>query len=320
MSAEDSRQDSRIDGTGDAEHARLIRLGLAGERYLTPAALSGAAADLTAAFEQQEGDGLVVITGREPGLFGLGADPAALRAEGGVSEAYLEPLQEAGKRLLELLATAPTPTVALLDGPALGASLTVALACDARCAAATGEVVLGYPDLALGLLPSLGGLTYLTRIAGAGRAVEIVASGKRIGAADGRSLGLVDVLLEDATPAMAATWALEQGGRLARWHSRPRRYPQGRTWLDRWFDGTAPGKRWQLRRIRRRLAEVRMRIDPVEDLYPVIEASLTRPLTEAAALARRRALDVAGRPEATEALDRYAGLERARRGEDREEG
>jgi enoyl-CoA hydratase/carnithine racemase len=98
----------------------------------------------------------------------------------------------------------------VIHGYCLGGGLELALATDLRIADATA--VLGLPEVALGIVPSSGGLTRLVRMLGTARARELVLLGKRIDAAEAWGLGLVS----EVTPAgKALDRALELAADLA---------------------------------------------------------------------------------------------------------
>jgi 2-oxoglutaroyl-CoA hydrolase len=83
----------------------------------------------------------------------------------------------------------PKPVIARLRGYCLGVGLELALACDIRVAAA--DVQLGLPEVGLGMIPGSGGTQRLARLAGLGRAKDVIMRRKRIPAADALAWGLV---------------------------------------------------------------------------------------------------------------------------------
>lgn len=86
------------------------------------------------------------------------------------------------------------PTVAAINGAALGGGLEFALATDFRLA--THDAVLGLPEVTLGLCPGWGGSVRLTRIAGMSAAAPWILSGAHIGASDALKAGVVDKIVE----------------------------------------------------------------------------------------------------------------------------
>ena len=82
------------------------------------------------------------------------------------------------------------PTIAAIEGDALGGGLELALCCDLRVAAETAT--LGLPEVRLAVTPSTGGTQRLPRIVGVGRAKELLLTGRIITAADAERIGLVN--------------------------------------------------------------------------------------------------------------------------------
>jgi enoyl-CoA hydratase len=109
--------------------------------------------------------------------------------------------------VLDRLEQHPKPSVAAIDGAALGGGLELALACDLR--AASDSARLGVPEIKLGLLPGAGGTQRLPRLLPHGIALQMLLTGAPLGAVDAHRLGLVNELSGDA-PALAV------GERLAR--------------------------------------------------------------------------------------------------------
>lgn len=110
--------------------------------------------------------------------------------------------------LMDALAAFPRPTVAAINGVAFGGGLELALACDIRIAADSAE--MGLTETRLGIVPGAGGTQRLPRIVGAAVAKELILTGRRIGAARARELGLLSEVVPAAElPAAAARWAAE---------------------------------------------------------------------------------------------------------------
>ena len=83
----------------------------------------------------------------------------------------------------------PKPVIAQLRGYTFGVGLELALACDFRIAA--DDVELALPEIRLGMIPGSGGTQRLARLIGLGRAKDVIMRGRRIGAQEALSLGLV---------------------------------------------------------------------------------------------------------------------------------
>ena len=110
----------------------------------------------------------------------------------------------------------PKPTIAMINGPAAGAGLAFALACDLRIAGASASLVTAF--VKVGLSGDFGGSFFLTRLVGTAKARELYFTGRPIDAQEALSLGLVnrvvaDDQLGDATMELAKS--LAQGPHIA---------------------------------------------------------------------------------------------------------
>jgi enoyl-CoA hydratase/carnithine racemase len=107
---------------------------------------------------------------------------------------------------LNVLAELPKPTVAAINGYALGGGCELALACDFRIAA--DDATLGQPEITLGIIPGAGGTQRLPRLIGPSRAKDLIFTGRFVAAAEALSIGLVDRLVPAADVYEAAkSWA-----------------------------------------------------------------------------------------------------------------
>jgi enoyl-CoA hydratase/carnithine racemase len=100
--------------------------------------------------------------------------------------AYIQSFQDVFTRLEHL----PKPTIAAINGYALGGGCELALACDLRFAAENAQ--LGQPEILLGVIPGAGGTQRLPRLVGVGRAKDIIFSGRFVDAGEAREIGLVN--------------------------------------------------------------------------------------------------------------------------------
>ena len=101
-----------------------------------------------------------------------------------------------GQRVFAEIAALPVPTIAAINGYALGGGLELALACDLRVAAKTAK--LGLPEVGLGLIPGFGGTQRLPRLIGRGRALDLIFTGRHVDAEEALCPGRVHRGAEDA--------------------------------------------------------------------------------------------------------------------------
>lgn len=127
----------------------------------------------------------VVVTGGST-VFSAGADLTELREM--TPEAITEYYRTSGS-VYEVFAALPQPTVAAIAGYCLGGGLELALAADIRVA--DPAAVFGFPEIDIGILPSSGGVTRISRVAGAGRARDLVLRGRRFDTAQAEKWGIV---------------------------------------------------------------------------------------------------------------------------------
>jgi len=101
------------------------------------------------------------------------------------------------QRAMDRLARVPVPTIAAINGYALGGGCEVALACDFRFAAT--DAVLGQPEILLGIIPGAGGTQRLPRLIGVSKAKDLIFSGRMVKADEALAIGLVDRVVAPET-------------------------------------------------------------------------------------------------------------------------
>ena len=131
----------------------------------------------------------LVLTGAGDRAFVAGADIKAMAAMD-VDEARA--WGALGHETASLLESMPKPTIAAVNGFALGGGCELALACDVRYAATTAK--LGQPEVTIGIIPGWGGTQRLPRVVGIGAAQELIMTGRLVGAAEALRLGLVNAV------------------------------------------------------------------------------------------------------------------------------
>ena len=148
--------------------------------------------DAFASLSAREDISAVVFTGTGD-AFASGADIRELQ--------FLTPdsaraFAERGQNLFQRIADARQLTIAAVNGYCMGGGLDLALACRVRVA--SPSAVFAHPGARLGIITGWGGTQRLPRLIGAGRALEMFTTARRLTAAEALEFGLVDVLAEDA--------------------------------------------------------------------------------------------------------------------------
>ena len=160
-------------------------------------ALSGAViAELREAFERIQNDSAIraaIVTGAGEKAFVAGADISELAS---YSPVEMRAAARRGQEAFRLLETASKPSVAAINGFALGGGLELAMACTVRFASENAR--LGQPEVKLGLIPGYGGSQRLPRLVGRGRALELLLAGDPIPAAEAHRIGLVNAVVPQA--------------------------------------------------------------------------------------------------------------------------
>lgn len=133
---------------------------------------------------------VVLITGQGNTL-SAGADLSQYFAS---SFQFLE-FSRKGERVFRLLSEMPKLTIAVMKGYALGGGFELSLACDLRVG--SEDVQIGFPEVTLGLIPAWGGSQKLVKVAGLGRAMELIVTGQRITGRDAYSLGIINKIFKD---------------------------------------------------------------------------------------------------------------------------
>ena len=165
----------------EAEDRVVVTLRRPEARNAINAAMVRELHDVCAALEDHPR--LLLITG-EGGVFAAGADIGELRDRG-----RDQALQGINSRLFDRIARLPMPTVAAVDGYALGGGAELAYACDVRLA--SPAAVFGNPEPGLGILAAAGACWRLRELVGASVAKQVLLAGRRLSAEDAYRLGLV---------------------------------------------------------------------------------------------------------------------------------
>ncbi len=134
---------------------------------------------------------VVVLTGAGEKAFVAGAD---IKYMSGLDVAGGKAWGGLGHNCGQLLETMPKPTIAAINGFALGGGCELALACDLRYAATTAK--LGQPESNLAIIPGWGGTQRLARVCGLGVAKDMILTGRIVDADEAFRIGLVSAVYE----------------------------------------------------------------------------------------------------------------------------
>jgi enoyl-CoA hydratase/carnithine racemase len=135
----------------------------------------------------------VVLRSDCQGFFSAGDD---VRELGEIRPEILAALPRA-HALLDALESLPLPTVAAINGHALGGGLELALTCDLRFMGA-GSGRIGLPEVRLGMIPALGGTQRLPPLVGKGKAIEMMFKGLQLTPEEAERIGLVNAVFPEA--------------------------------------------------------------------------------------------------------------------------
>ena len=132
---------------------------------------------------------VVILTAAGEKAFVAGADIKYMR---GLDVDEAKAWGALGHETGRLLETMAKPTIAAVNGFALGGGCELALACDIRYAASSAK--LGQPEVNLGIIPGWGGTQRLARVCGLGIAKELIFTGRIVGAEEALRIGLVNAV------------------------------------------------------------------------------------------------------------------------------
>jgi enoyl-CoA hydratase len=136
----------------------------------------------------QDDVGVLIVTGAGESSFVSGADINDIRSRTGA-----DGLDAISSSLFSRVERFPRPTIAAINGYALGGGCELALACDIRVAADTAK--FGQPELGLGIIPAAGATQRLPRVVGLGWAKHLVLTGEIIDARQALEIGLVTAIM-----------------------------------------------------------------------------------------------------------------------------
>ena len=140
----------------------------------------------------------IIFTGAGEKAFAAGADIAAMADMGPESAAAFS---RHGNEVFRRIETFPCPTIAAVNGYALGGGCELSMACDIRLC--SENALFGQPEVTLGITPGFGGTQRLMRLIGMGRAKELIFSARTVKAPEALAIGLVNAVYpaEELLPA-----------------------------------------------------------------------------------------------------------------------
>ncbi len=141
--------------------------------------------DVLATLADDAGLRVLIVTGAGPKAFVAGADIGEF--EGLTPEVAVRYARH-GQHVFTMLEMLPVPSIAAINGYALGGGCELALACTFRLVADTARV--GLPETSLGLIPGFGGTQRLARAVGRQQALELILTGRQVAADEAVAMGL----------------------------------------------------------------------------------------------------------------------------------
>src|SRR6185312_15438445 len=150
--------------------------------------------DIIKVFKEIEGDDsvkVVVITGEGDKAFSAGADIAYMST---ITPIESETYAKLGHLLTYTVENCSKPTIAAINGFALGGGCELALACDIRIAADTAK--MGQPEVTIGVCPGWGGTQRLQRTIGISQAKDLIFTGRIVKSDEAKEMGLVNKVVE----------------------------------------------------------------------------------------------------------------------------
>jgi enoyl-CoA hydratase len=149
----------------------------------------------------------LIVTGAGEKAFCAGAD---IKEFQGRTMIEAKRAAELGQLVFAKLDRLPVASVAVINGYAFGGGMELALACTFRIAAPSAKMAL--PEIKLGVIPGYGGTQRLPRLIGEGRALEMIMTGRTVGAEEAERIGLVNRLYDGEAVAAGIAFAREFSG------------------------------------------------------------------------------------------------------------
>ncbi|WP_227937886.1 enoyl-CoA hydratase [Alkalihalobacillus deserti] len=143
--------------------------------------------DFLSSIEEDQSVRVVIFTGANDHVFCAGAD---LKERKKMNEQEVRFALQKNKMIINRIAALKQPTLAAMNGTALGGGLELALACDIRIGSLLGHY--GLTETSLAIIPGAGGTQRLSRLIGVGKAKELIFTSSKITGAEAKEVGLVE--------------------------------------------------------------------------------------------------------------------------------
>ncbi|MFN8643670.1 MAG: enoyl-CoA hydratase/isomerase family protein, partial [Candidatus Binatia bacterium] len=190
-------------------HVATLKLNRPDARNAMSVAMGDEVRCAVEAVRADDGIRVLVVTG-EGRSFSSGGDLGMLAADAGLADRHAGmggPPRDFYNRFLSV-ATLPIPTLAAINGHAIGAGMCFALACDLRIA--SSDAKMGMTFTKLGIHPGMGATYFLPRLLGSARACDLLFTGRLIDATEALQLGILNrVVPREALPAAVEEYAAE---------------------------------------------------------------------------------------------------------------
>ena len=189
-----------VDACDDGTVVALVTINRPNKLNALNADVTSAMKAMVAWAESEDAVRCIVVTGAQPHIpeEGKRAKPNAFVAGADITEFLGAGSEEITVKFtdnaIEALWNMSKPTIAMVDGFALGGGLEVACSCDIRIASSRSK--FGTPEINLGLIPGYGGTQRLVSLLGYGKALELVYTGEMIAADEAHRIGLVNHVVE----------------------------------------------------------------------------------------------------------------------------
>ncbi len=190
-----------IDPTDESKgHILILTINRPDKLNALNALVSNAIKEACNRAEKDDGTRIIIFCGAAPNSppEGKRSKPNAFIAGADISEFKNKNsediLQSFSENCWEAVWNMEKPTIAMIDGFALGGGCELAMSCDIRIA--SSRSVFGQPEINLGLIPGGGGTQRLTHLVGYGKSLELILSGEFINAEEAFSFGLINHICE----------------------------------------------------------------------------------------------------------------------------